>query len=188
MSHEASAAFAIIPPAFAILVEALNPISEKSIFRSAERDLAGYSTGNPTQHNDLLTYATKMANGAVEVSGLAPTLVAAVTSGFGALYEVPSPWLIMGYILILMALALLILSYLSGNTFGEIDDTCPPLKMFFFNIPLPWTGSKVVSSFIYAVNVLLIAFVLLVYWLVKHEPQPPHAGSHISFVARVLHI
>jgi hypothetical protein len=186
MTPEASAAFAIIPPAFAILVEALTPVSEKSIHHSAERDLAAYEHSSQEQHDLLITYATKMTSGAVEVSGLAPTLVAAVTSGFGALYEVPNAWLIMSYILIIMALVLLVLSYLSGNTFGEIDDKCPPLKIFFFQIPLPWSGSKGVSGLIYAVNVLLILFVLVVFWLVKHQPAPPHAADHSPFTNQIV--
>src|SRR6476660_2219053 len=61
---------AIIPPALAILVERLNPISERLLRASAEQDLRDYET---TNHVPLIDAATKFANGAVEVAGLAPT-------------------------------------------------------------------------------------------------------------------
>ena len=134
----ATVVLATIPPAFALLVELLNPVSERVIRRSVEKDLAGYENASPAAHDVLINYATSLTSGAVEVSGLAPTFVASVTSGFGVLYEYPNPWLIMAYILVFVGLVLFLLRYLSGQTFVEIDDTCQSLNLFGREIPMPW--------------------------------------------------
>src|SRR5271168_2588611 len=102
----ATVGLSIIPPALAIAVERLNPVSETLLRRSAEQDLKDYEARN---HQHLIDDATKFASGAVEVAGLAPTLVAAVTSGFGVLHELPRPfWPSIVYVLIFIVLVLMI--------------------------------------------------------------------------------
>jgi hypothetical protein len=165
MLTKAAALFAIIPPSFAILVELLNPISEKLLRRSIERDLEGYETTSPDAHELLLKRATSLACGAIEVSGLAPTLVAAVSSGFGVLYEYPNPSLIVTYVLIFIALILFLLRYLGGYTFFEINDSRPSFTFAWWEFDLNFRGSSVVSFLIYLANGLLIAFVGIVYYL-----------------------
>lgn len=54
--------------------------------RSIEQDLRDHS---PTP--ELIDDAAKLANAAVELAGLAPTLLAALTSGFAILNEYSSP-------------------------------------------------------------------------------------------------
>lgn len=159
----AAAILAVIPPSFAILVELLNPISENMLRRSAELDLVDYEIASPEEHEKLLRRATGLANGAVEVSGLAPTLVAAVTSGFGVLYEYPNPSLIVVYVLVFIALVLFLLRYLGGHTFFEIDDSCPSFRFAWWEFDLNFRGSSVVSFLIYLANLLLIFFVGFVY-------------------------
>lgn len=165
----AAALLAVIPPSFAILVELLNPISDKLLRRSVERDLVGYETSSAEAHEHLVDRATSLASGAVEVSRLAPTLVAAVTSGFGVLYEYPNPLLIVAYVLVFMALVLFLIHYLGGQTFFEIEDTCPSFKLAWWEIDLSFHGSTVVSFLIYFANALLIAFVGIVFYLLEHQ-------------------
>jgi hypothetical protein len=151
----------IIPPALAIAVERLNPITERHLRRSAEQDLQLYDANN---HEHLIDDATKFANGAVEVAGLAPTLVACVTSGFGVLHEFPHPfWPAIIYVLIFVALVLLLLRLLAGQTFLQLDDRRLPVHWRGRETTLPWTGTKAVSYFIYAANLILIASLRLMW-------------------------
>lgn len=157
---------AIIPPALAIAVERLNPVSERLLRRSAELDLQDYE---PHNHQPLIDDTTKLANGAVEVAGLAPTLIAAVTSGFGVLHELPQPfWPTIIYVLIFIVLVLLLLRLLSGQTFLQIDDRRMPVILWKRERTLPWTGTKIVSYFIYSANSILIAFAVITYCVTEH--------------------
>jgi hypothetical protein len=152
----ATIVLSIIPPALAIAVEWLNPVSERLLRRSAEQDLLDYEAQN---HQHLIDDATKLANGAVEVAGLAPTFVAAVTSGFGVLHELPRPfWPSIIYILIFVGLVLLLLRLLGGQTFVQMDDRRMSITFWGHERTLPWTTVRIVSFFIYAANLILIAF------------------------------
>ena len=165
----AAAILAAIPPSFAILVELLNPISGRLLRGSVERDLATYETTDANAHRLLVERATGLASAAVEVSGVAPTLVAVVTSGFGVLYEYPKPLLIFAYVLVFIALVLFLLRYLAGLTFFEIEDTCPSFRFAWWEIPLNFHGSSVVSFLVYFANLLLIGFIAGVFLLAEHE-------------------
>jgi hypothetical protein len=157
----ATVGLSIIPPALAIAVERLNPINEQSLRRSAIEDLRDYENKN---HQQLIDDATKFANGAVEVAGLAPTLVAAVTSGFGILHELPQPfWPSLVYVLIFVTLILFVIRLLSGQTFLHIDDRRTAVWFWGRERTLPWTSSKIVSFCIYLANLLLIVFALATY-------------------------
>ncbi|GGI21035.1 hypothetical protein [Bradyrhizobium guangdongense] len=166
MLEKATAILATIPPGFAILVELFNPISSKLVERNVEQDLKAYETASEDAHDLLIRRAAALTTGAVEVSGLAPTLVAAVTSGFGVLYEYSNPSLIICYVLVFMALALFLLRYLGGHTLYEIEDGPLPFRFAYWEINLPFRGSSVVSFLIYLANTLLITFVWIVYHLV----------------------
>jgi hypothetical protein len=162
---------AIIPPALAIAVERLRPVSESLLRRSAEQDLLDYEAAN---HQQLIDDATKLANGAVEVAGLAPTLVASVTSGFGILHEFPQPfWPAIIYVLIFIALVLLLLRLLTGQTFLQLDDRRLAVTLWGRERTLPWTGTKIMSYFIYSANLILIVFAITTYFVLE---QP---WSHI---------
>lgn len=156
-----TAVLATIPPVFAILVEIFNPVSEKLIRNSAERDLRQYEVGS--NHPHLIDDATKLTNGAVEVSGLAPTFVATVSSGFGVLYDFPKPTLMAIYGLIFVVLALILIRLLGGQTFLQIDCTKQPQQLWGRVITLPWTGSGLIARFIFIANGLLIVFVIVAY-------------------------
>jgi hypothetical protein len=161
----AAVVLAMIPPAFAILVERFNPISDGAIRSRVERDLQQFKRDDDAEHEALVVHSAKMVEGAVEVAGLAPTFVACLTSGFGVLSEYPNPWLIVGYILVFLALLLFLLHYLGGQTF--LDMTLITKK-----IPLPFFGSRlpaeVISRTIYIANALLILFVLVVFLVSEH--------------------
>ncbi len=172
---------AVIPPIFAILVETFNPVSERLIRESAIRDLEPFETS--ANHKHLIDNATKLTVGAVEVSGLAPTLVASVTSGFGVLYEVPYPWLIMAYVLAFVALVLVILRFLGGQSFLSIETRRQEQKIFRWSFTPTRTGSEIVSFVIYLANVLLLAFVLLTYCILD---PPWHYFSAFAALIRNL--
>lgn len=161
----AAAVLAMIPPAFAILVERFNPISIGAIRSSVERDLEQFRHGDDTAHESLLAHSTKMVEGAVEVAGLAPTFVACLTSGFGVLSEYPNPWMIVGYILVFLTLLLFLLHYLSGQTFLQMASVEK-------KVPLPLVSSRLpaelISRTIYIANFLLIAFVAVVFLVSEH--------------------
>jgi hypothetical protein len=157
----AATVLAIIPPCFAILVEIFNPVSADLIRASAVRDLERFQLGE--NQNALIDITTKLTCGAVEVSGLAPTLVATVTSGFGIFYEFPNIWLIVLYILTLLCLALVVLRFLGGQTFYQVEDTRQPRLIFGRTITLPWRGSRAIARLIFFSNGLLITLVLVTY-------------------------
>jgi hypothetical protein len=171
-----TAGLAIIPPALAIAVERLSPVSERSLRQSVKQDLDAYETAN---HQHLIDDATKLAAGAVEVAGLAPTLVASVTSGFAILYEFPKPlWPTIIYVLVYITLALLLLRLLVGQTFKQIGDQKPIVHWWGKERTLPWTGTQTVSYFIYTSNLILILFVIVSYCILgepwNNSPPPGH--------------
>jgi len=156
---------AVIPPTLALAMEWLNPVSERLLRQNAEQDLQGYG-GKNREH--LIDDVTKFANGAVEVSGLAPTLVACVTSGFGTLYELRNPfWPTVAYVLIFITLTLLLLKFLLGQTFLQIDDRRMPISLFGRERTIPWTGTQLVSYFIYSANIVFIAFAVGTYLVLE---------------------
>jgi hypothetical protein len=166
---------AIIPPVLALAVERLNPINERLLRRSAVQDLQPYEAAN---HQHLIDDATKMANGAVEVAGLAPTLVASVTSGFGILHELPHPfWPAIIYVLIFICLVLLILRLLVGQTFLQLDDRPLSIHLCGKERTLSWTGTQTVSKLIYVSNFILIAFGLLTYCIIEQPWNFLWSGS-----------
>jgi hypothetical protein len=130
----------------------------------------------------LIDNATAFTAGAVEVSGLAPTLVAAVTSGFGVFHEWPDPRIIAAYILTLVALALFVLRYLAGQNFLQVQSASMPQNIFGYEIRRPWSGAKLVSRLIYFTNGLLVSLVLIVYFAL----EPP--WHHFIDFARWLHV
>jgi hypothetical protein len=160
----AALGLAIIPPALAMLVERLNPISENLIETNAKRDLKDFET--LAGYNVLIETVTKATTAAVEVAGLAPTLVASITSGFAVIHELPSPfWPTIVYVLILIPIVLYLLVMLGGHSFFEIDDASFDSKFCGAT-----TRTKMVSRIIYFVNILLIVlsagvFVVLNYVL-----------------------
>jgi len=157
----ATAVLAALPPVFAILVEIFNPVSEPSIRRSVERDLEAH--GKDADFAHLVDDATGIASGAVEVSGLAPTLVAAVTSGFGVLYELPKPWLVFTYVLVFATIVLVTLRFLAGQTYLQIDSQRPSQDILGWKFTLPWPASSGVRLLIFVANFLLIGLVAIVY-------------------------
>jgi hypothetical protein len=148
-----------------MLVEKLNPISEHLIQTSAQRDLTNFQSNQ--NYQVLIETVTKSTVAAVEVGGLAPTLAAAITSGFAVIHELPHPfWPTIVYVLILIAIALSLLVMLGGRSFFEIDDAS-------FKIPLcrANTRTKIVSKTIYMVNGLFILLAVGVYLVLNYWPE-----------------
>jgi hypothetical protein len=150
----------LIPPSLALLVECLNPINERSLKASAENNLRDYEQGINHQH---LIDATKFANSAVEVAGLAPTFIATIATGFGISREFPDPlWPAVIFVLIFIILGLFLWFLLSGQTYIQMDDTRQPVPFFGGSRTLPY-GTTIISIFIYAANVILILFIVIAY-------------------------
>jgi hypothetical protein len=165
---------ALIPPVFAIVGELLNPINERSLKASAEKDLRNYEQG--TNHQHLIDDATSFANGAVEVAGLAPTFIASITTGFGIWHEFRDPfWPAVIFVSIYVILGLCLWSFLSGQTYLQIDTTRQPVHIFGRARTLPYTGTKIISRFVYAANVILIAFLAVAYYYSTATPHTPSA-------------
>jgi hypothetical protein len=168
----ASAVLAVIPPFFAIFVELLNPISERSISHSVQKDLENYKVSTAIDYNTLTKQVESIVGGAVEVAGLAPTFVASLTSGFSVLNDLPNPWVIVGYILVFLALLLFLLHYLSGQTYLQMSDTKQPIELFGYKVPVRWHGTSIVSALIYIANLLLILFVVIIFAVTReHAPS-----------------
>jgi hypothetical protein len=153
--------FAILPPVLAIVVERLNPINGPSIRTSAERDFVDFQ--QPEGHTSLLDYVTQSAKAAVEVSGLAPTLVAAVTSGFAIIHDLANPfWPALGYVTVFVIIALGLLRLLAGWTYFEIGTRSWTYFLFGKERSSRRTRSDVVSATIYATNILIIFVAVIV--------------------------
>jgi hypothetical protein len=155
----------------AILVELLNPVSRSMISANAEADLQPFAAAN---HDELLETVTKSTQAAVEIAGLAPTLVASITSGFAIIHEYPQPfWPAIGYVLIFIGLVLFILWMLSGNTLFEIDDLAFTVKFFRWEISMP-VRTQVVRRIIYISNTLLIILAFGSYWHLNYGASSDH--------------
>ncbi len=175
-----SAILAILPPFFAIVVERVNPINAAYINPKVKADLERFE--NYDNHKALLCVSQRMVAGAVEVAGLAPTFVAVLSSGLGVLYEYPNMWLVIGYVLLLTLLVLLVMNFLSGQTFYQIDATRQPWKLFKRKEVAPKRfGSETIGRFIVAVNLLLIVLILVVYGVMEKpwsSAEQHSAGQH----------
>jgi hypothetical protein len=115
--------------------------------------------------------ATISSVAAVEVSGLAPTLVASVTSGFAVLHELPEPfWPAILYTLIFVTLVLFVMWLLSGSTFYAIGENKVEIQ-FKRGLELQEpsdassgrTREQRVKTVIYLANICLIIAAFLVF-------------------------
>jgi hypothetical protein len=167
-----AAILASLPPLFAIIVEIFNPINEAAIRPKVERDLVRFEAGR--NHKHLVDAGTKMVCGAVEVGGLAPTFVAAATAGVGIIFEYVSAWIagtyryvdfgiIGGYVLLLLFLVIVVMSFLGGQTYFQIETTRQPWLILGKPRTLRWRGSEAVTRLIISVNALLVLLVWLTY-------------------------
>jgi hypothetical protein len=156
---------AVIPPALAMIVEWLNPLSEYRVQTSAEIDLAQFHPGD--DHHLLIERATFSTAAAVEIAGLAPTLVSAITSGFAILHEIPEPfWITILYVLFFIVVALGLLRILAGRTFYEIQIT-PVVIRWKGRERALWKRSEIVSLTIYTANTVLIILAVTTYMVLE---------------------
>jgi hypothetical protein len=165
MLLEAAFWLAILPPLFAILVEACNPINGTSIRASAALDLTADFGGLSRDDFDALLGVIEQSGAAIgEASGLAPTLIASIISGIAVLHEVSSPyWPIVVYVLIFIILAIFPLWLMSGLTYAQISARNASIPTPWRTIRIPLKRTKVISLTIYAANVVLIIFAILVF-------------------------
>lgn len=148
---------AVIPPALAIVVEKFNPISEEKLRSSWTADLDEFKS--LSNYDLLFENVLKGSSAAIEVSGLAPTIVAAVTSGFAVLHEMASPfWPTIIYLITFIALGLFMSNSLSGLSFFRIDD-----ENYIFS-----NRTKLVKVVIYSVNILLISVSCAIFYFSKN--------------------
>jgi hypothetical protein len=161
-------------PILAIAVEALNPVSERMIRRSVEHDLRDYEE---TNHQPLIESATKLTLGAVEVTGLAPTIVAVATTGSAMLHEIANPYFpMLVYLAMFVLMVLGVIRLLGGLTFGQIEDSRPEyLLPFRRKVTLPWTPSWAISYIIYSANItlILVAFLTLYFAAPAKDAEKP---------------
>jgi Putative peptidoglycan binding domain len=165
MLLEAAFWLAILPPLFAILVEACNPINGTSIRASAALDLTADFGGLSRDDFDALLGVIEQSGAAIgEASGLASTLIASIISGIAVLHEVSSPyWPIVVYVLIFIILAIFPLWLMSGLTYAQISARNASIPTPWRTIRIPLKRTKVISLTIYATNVVLIIFAILVF-------------------------
>ena len=165
MLLEAAFWLAILPPLFAILVEACNPINGTSIRASAALDLTADFGGLSRDDFDALLGVIEQSGAAIgEASGLAPTLIASIISGIAVLHEVSSPyWPIVVYVLIFIILAIFPLWLMSGLTYAQISARNASIPTPWRTIRIPLKRTKVISLTIYAANFVLIFFAILVF-------------------------
>ena len=165
MLLEAAFWLAILPPLFAILVEACNPINGTSIRASAALDLTADFGGLSRDDFDALLGVIEQSGAAIgEASGLASTLIASIISGIAVLHEVSSPyWPIVVYVLIFIILAIFPLWLMSGLTYAQISARNASIPTPWRTIRIPLKRTKVISLTIYAANVVLIIFAILVF-------------------------
>jgi hypothetical protein len=146
---------AVIPPVLAMVVEWLNPLTDEHVLGSARIDLEQYQRD---KNHDLLTETVALStSAAVEIAGLSPTIVSAITSGFAIIHSIPHPfWYTIGYVLIFVAIALGLLRMLAGRTFHQIRTTRPVIRWWGKDRQFPWFRTKIVSSIIYLSNFVLV--------------------------------
>lgn len=97
---------------------------------------------------------------AAELSGLLPTLIAAVLTAFAVFAELADPLVpLMLYVAIVVIVALFIYKSLSGRDFRDIAETGPSI----WGWNLRFTYLKMVSWVIYLVNVLLLSVAVAVF-------------------------
>lgn len=161
-----TAFLAVVPSLLAMLVEHLSLIDESTLRSNAAR--AFRSDDKVNLDPDLLDNIAKFSAGAVEVTGLFPTLIACVSSCFAILHEYPSPfWPFVFYLLIFLFLISLVLKFLSGQTYFDIVEKSQEVSLFGSKITLP-LGKKTLGYFIYAANLIFIAFVIFTYCILGH--------------------
>jgi hypothetical protein len=158
----ATLGLAIIPPSVALLLEFINPIRHHFLDSSVQRDLEPFRDAH---HDTLVTTVTKATRAAVGISMLALTLVSTITSGFAIIHEFKAPfWPAIFYVIIFIGILLLILRLLAGHTLFEIDDAAA-VAVNHWKIHFALSRSRIVSFTIYILNLLLIIFGLIVFYL-----------------------
>jgi len=177
----ASFALLIVGPVLAIMVEALNPISERMIRKSVEDDLREYED---LHHPQLLDDATKLTIGAVEITGLTPTIVSAATTACAMFNEFQKPFfpMLMLFVIVIIG-GLIIFQVVGGLTFVQIETTRQPYRIIGLGeVTLPWTASQVVSFLIYFANAALIAIAGITSY-VASPAADPSKHSALAFAA-----
>lgn len=113
---------------------------------------------------DFIAYTSA---GASEIAGLAPTLVAAVTSGFAVLREVTN-WVppTIAYISAMILILIIIVKMLSGVTYYAIADKGIELVKkgrLFLEKGITLNRQEISSKVIYLINGALIVLAVSVY-------------------------
>jgi hypothetical protein len=190
-------AFAILPPLLAMLVEYRSPVSDDAIQFSIERDLGEFNVVDPDENNtggagaqtaassELVKAAVISTKSAVEVSGLAPTIVSCVTSGFAVVNEMASPlWFAVAYVVAFITLGLFVIRMLAGHSFLEIGSRDYETCLRWKGVRVSRTRTQLVAWTIYGANGLLIVTAFLVFVLspgkkeaVSSVASPPAASA-----------
>lgn len=193
--ERSTAILASLPPIFAIAVEAFNPINESSVGPKIEMDLRKFEEGS--NHPHLIERCTKIVCGAVEVAGLAPTFVAALTAGFAVWFEFVASWIkgsfhyadvfvIGGHLLLMLLTLLVLLSFLGGQTYFQIEATRQPWTIIGHTVTLPWSGSHAIARIIILVNLLLVGLIWTAYFMLQRNVA--HGGKEHSLTSFVFQV
>jgi hypothetical protein len=169
---------AIVPPILAIIVERFNPVTPRLLHRDAKEDFTAYK-GNfdePGNFNKFVEDVQCFTSGAVEASGLAPTVVSVISSGFAVIHEASYPFLLsVVYILPYMGLIIYMLCLLSGVSFLKMYTTAPA-QSFLFGKNMNY--SECIARVIYGANGILILLAFVVYGFEKIPCLPFVSISH----------
>ena len=158
---------AVLPPAGAIFVERIDLLNLEYLNLDASRTLKekSWEADKVSDHNVIRDFIALSSSGASEISGLAPTFVSVITSGFAILKEIQAwLWPTVVYIISIMTIVLLVIKLLRGSTCYAIAG-----RQFTF-----WRGrilkegirrtpKQITSYFIYLTNLLLILLAIAVF-------------------------
>lgn len=147
---------AIFPAVIAILLEAINPLSEIAVVRQAEEAVRKHSL--TPDRPDVMA---KFSLGAISVSGLAPTMMSVLTATLGILHELPLAAQFWSLYVVLVVFAFIALWM--GREIGKQGFYDMAVRyVTVFGWPLI-TYSKLHSVYIYGMNLLLIALCIVLW-------------------------
>lgn len=140
---------AIFPAIIAMILEALNPLSNKLVERQAEEAVRDHRLA-PNSPEVMKIFAL----GAISVAGLAPTLMSVITAALAILHDLPPAtefWWLYAVFIVGVVLALSIGREIGKRGFYDMETR----YVTVFGLPLI-TYSKLHSVYIYGLNLLLI--------------------------------
>lgn len=158
MISEDNIFLAMFPAILAILIEAINPLSEAFLERQAHEAITKHKL-EPNVPDVLRIFAS----GATSMSGLAPTGMSVTTGALTLLHDLPPAKMFWGIYCTLIVMVVLMLFMAREVLKRNPYDMATNYVRIPFGFDLPITYSKLHSYYIYFMNALLIALCLSLY-------------------------